>query len=132
MQEPVYPMRAHHGMCICFFQGKGYNEAFTQHMSEMIHLLNQNPLICLSDNTDLICTCCPNNQQGICITAEQVTKYDQQVLSLCALTVGTIIPFAEFQKNVYEKILYVGKREEICGDCQWNAICQLPKSHSKE
>ena len=29
----------------------------------------------------------------------------------------------EFEKMVKDSILDVGKRRGICGDCQWNNIC---------
>ena len=30
----TYRIRPHHGMCLYFFEGKGYSEGFTKHMAE--------------------------------------------------------------------------------------------------
>lgn len=125
MKEYQYKIRAHHGMCICFFEGKGYSNEFTKHMAETIHKLNEDPLICVSGQTDIICKKCPNNKQGICETADKVAAYDEQVLSRCGIIPDTVIPYSEFKELVYKNIIYAGKREEICGDCQWNSICYL-------
>lgn len=123
--EYQYKIRAHHGMCIAFFQGKGYSNEFTVHMGEMIHKLENNPTICISTQTDAICLKCPNNIQGVCETESKVTEYDRQVLKRCGLSDGMIIPYADFKKAVYEHILLPGRREEICGNCQWSEICHF-------
>ena len=120
-----YKIRPHHGMCIAFFQGKGYSDEFTAHMSEMIHKLESNPIICITVQTDAICLKCPNNKQGICEAASKVAEYDRQVLEQCGLAEGMILPYSDFKKIVYEHILLPGRREEICGNCQWNEICHF-------
>ena len=33
MKEPL-KLRAHHGMCLAFFEGKGYSSAFTENMEK--------------------------------------------------------------------------------------------------
>lgn len=123
--EYQYKIRAHHGMCIAFFQGKGYSNEFTAHMSEMIHKLENNPTICITTHTDAICLKCPNNLQGVCETESKVAEYDRQVLKRCGLSDGMIISYADFKKAVYEHILLPGRREEICGNCQWSEICHF-------
>lgn len=123
--EYQYKIRAHHGMCIAFFQGKGYSNDFTAHMGEMIHKLESNPTICITTQTDAICRKCPNNIQGICETECKAAAYDRQVLWRCGLSDGMILPYADFKKSVYEHILLPGKREEICGTCQWSEICHF-------
>ena len=41
MKMRDYRIRAHHGMCLAFFEGKGYNSEFTAHMGEMKKLLEK-------------------------------------------------------------------------------------------
>lgn len=123
--EFQYKIRAHHGMCIAFFRGKGYSNEFTAHMSEIIHKLDSNPTICIAVQTDVLCSKCPNNLQGLCDTESKVGEYDRQVLERCGLSDGMIMPYADFKRAVYENILLRGKREEICGNCQWSTICHF-------
>lgn len=123
MKEYTYKIRAHHGMCLAFFQGKGYSDSFTKHMTEMKNRLEKNPPVCIIGQTDQICSACPNNQKGNCASAEQVAEYDRQVFLRCHITEGEIMPFLDFSKLVYDNILLPGKREEICGNCQWNVLC---------
>ena len=121
----VYRIRAHHGMCFSFFQGKGYSGEFTENMWEMKRKLAKNPDVILLDSTDDVCAHCPNNQQGACVSVEKVAGYDKQVLSLCGLEQGTRIRWKDFDKLVQENIIRPGRREEVCGDCEWNKLCVL-------
>ena len=123
--EYQYKIRPHHGMCIAYFQGKGYNNEFTAHMSEMIHKLEKNPMVCITTQTDAICLKCPHNIQGICVTDSKVVEYDKQVRQRCNWIDGIILPYMDFKKSIYEKILLPGRRTEICGDCQWSGICHF-------
>lgn len=34
-------LRAHHGMCLLFFEGKGYSEGFTAHMQTVLDYLKE-------------------------------------------------------------------------------------------
>ena len=120
-----YKIRAHHGMCIAFFQGKGYSNEFTAHMGEIIQKLENNPTICISIQTDIICYKCPNNKQGLCETESKVIEYDRQVMECCGLFEGMIMTYADFKRAVYENILIPNKREKICGNCQWNELCNF-------
>ncbi|MGP1612117.1 MAG: DUF1284 domain-containing protein [Catonella sp.] len=123
--EYKYKIRPHHGMCIAFFKGKGYSEEFTAHMKEMIPILEENPLVYLSVGTDELCSKCPHNACGVCKSADKVGLYDREVLKRCGLSDGMVLPYLDFKKAVYDNILLAGKREEICGDCQWNELCQV-------
>lgn len=125
----VYRIRAHHGMCFSFFQGKGYNGAFTQNMQNMKEKLEQDPEVILLAETDDVCACCPGNRDGKCTengtgqVSGKAEYYDRQVLALCGLKEGTKMRWKEFAASVDSHILAPGKREEICGDCQWNSLC---------
>ena len=121
---PEYRIRAHHGMCFAFFQGKGYSGAFTENMWAMKRRLEQNPKVVLLQETDDVCARCPNNHEGKCTSAEKVSIYDAEVLSYCGLTPGSRIRWKDFTELVREYILAAGKREVICGDCQWSVLCK--------
>ena len=121
----MYELRAHHGMCLYYFNGKGYSEQFTSHMVSMKILLNnENPLICVVSHTDCICSQCPHNGSGHCTSFDKTERYDKAVLACCELSENNQLPFRDFQLLVLNKIILPGKRSEICGDCQWNELCR--------
>lgn len=118
----VYKIRAHHGMCLSFFQGKGYSGDFVENMARMKAILAENPEIILMDGPDDICAACPNRLTETC--AEKTSRYDREVLRRCGLSVGERLPYREFSRKVIETILRPGVRAEICGDCQWSSLCR--------
>ena len=118
----VYNLRAHHGMCLYFFRGKGYSGQFVENMGKMKAVLEENPTIRLMDSPDDICAACPNKVTEPC--AEKASRYDREVLRRCGLSVGERLPYREFSRKVIETILRRGVRAEICGDCQWSSLCR--------
>lgn len=124
MREELQRLRAHHGMCLAFFRGQGYSGEFTCHMGQVLDSLRRNPPVLLLDGADDICVCCPKLRGGVCETAEKVRSYDRQVLELCGLRAGDILPWEDFAALVRENILQPGRREAVCGDCQWNGLCR--------
>ena len=126
----VYKIRPHHGMCFAFFQGKGYSDAFTENMRAMKEKLDKDPEVVLLCQADDVCACCPRNRNGECIdtasgeSSGKVEKYDRQVLARCGLSEGATIRFQDFSAAVRKNILSPGKREEICGDCEWSGLCR--------
>lgn len=118
-----YRIRAHHGMCLAYFIGKGYSEEFTGHMAKMKRELGKNPEVCIVDEADDICGHCPNNVSGICTSMDKVAGYDHKVLALCGLEVGAELEWEVFEGLVKSRILDTGKRKGICADCQWSGMC---------
>ena len=118
----VINLRAHHGMCMYFFQGKGYSGDFVENMGAMKEILEENPLIRLLEGHDDVCAACPNKQTESC--TEKAFRYDREVLRRCGLSVGDTLPYRDFSENVIETILRPGLRAEICGDCQWSGLCR--------
>ena len=117
----VYKIRAHHGVCLYFFQGKGYSGDFMENMARMKAILAENPEIILMDGPDDICAACPNRQTETC--AEKASRYDREVLRRCELSVGDTLSYEDFSEKVVETILRPGVRGAICGDCQWSSLC---------
>lgn len=116
-------IRPHHGLCSLFFEGKGYNENFVRNYSNILHLLNKDTVIKLHTDTDIICRCCPENLNGICMSAEKVFDYDTKVLELCGLENECIIKWYDFQSLVIQNILEKNKLSFICQKCCWYDIC---------
>lgn len=119
----IYKIRAHHGMCLAYFKGKGYSAEFTEHMGKVKRELEKNPKVRIIDETDDICGHCPNNVSGVCTSMDKVAGYDHKALALCGLEAGTELEWKAFEGLVRSRILDAGKRKAVCGDCQWNDVC---------
>lgn len=127
-EQKVIRLRPHHGMCLAFFEGKGYSEEFSIHMGQMLKILEKGSPVRLVLSDDDICKACPNLKNHNCITEEWVARYDQAVLELCGLCENKVMDSAVFFSRVEERILENEKRKEICGDCEWNYICENRES----
>jgi len=116
-------LRAHHALCIAFFEGKGYDDNFIENMRKVIVSLAQNPDVTIVAHGDIVCVACPNNSNGICDCNEKVDRYDKMVLRLCDLRCNTILQWETYKNLVKEKVIKTGKLGAVCGDCEWANIC---------
>ncbi|HIV19821.1 MAG TPA: DUF1284 domain-containing protein [Candidatus Merdivicinus intestinigallinarum] len=123
MVKEQMELRAHHGMCLTFFEGKGYSREFAEHMQAIYDGMKRNPMLHITAKEDVICQKCPNLQNGVCEMRELVRNYDRKVLDLCGFRENSEISWEDFSALVKEKIIGAGKRKSICGDCQWTEIC---------
>ena len=120
----MFKLRPHHGICIGFFQGKGYSKEFTGHMTDTIKYLEENnPQICVASSTDEICRACPNNINGQCNGDEKVSAIDRRCLDAVNIKDSTIINYKDYKALIKEKILDKAIGINICKDCQWSHIC---------
>lgn len=123
MAEP-WPLRPHHGLCLHFFAGKGYDAAFTRNMVRVHASLKGDPsrLVRLHCGADLLCAACPE-RAGTGCSSPKPGLYDRRVLAVCGLREGEVIPFLELSEAVKRHILTAGKLETVCAGCQWLPIC---------
>ena len=116
-------LRAHHGLCIAFFEGKGYDDNFIRNMKNVIATITQNPNVTIVADEDIVCVACPNNNNGICDCNKKVDRYDEMVLRLCHIQSNTSLKWEAYMTLVKEKIIKTGKLSTVCGDCEWAYIC---------
>ena len=72
-------LRPHHLLCTQGYSGKGYDNDFVAHMTDVVHQLRDVPgtTIHLTFSTDTLCSCCPNKLgTDLCDTQEKVKRYD--------------------------------------------------------
>ncbi|MFI3312886.1 MAG: DUF1284 domain-containing protein [Eubacteriales bacterium] len=123
----IYNIRPHHGLCLHFFAGEGYSPEFVANMTEIKAHLKENPTVTLVAGADSVCKACPNRVgERDCRCDGKVLTYDQRVVELCGLRLGTTLPWDDFFALVRGNILSQNRRETVCGDCQWSHLCQCP------
>lgn len=121
----IHHIRAHHGLCTAFFRGYGYSDGFSKNMQTVIEMLNtDNPPVLICKEADEICHACPNREGNQCRAFAKPNLYDSRVFEFCGLEAGTVLSWKEFRSLVFEKIILPGRRKEVCGDCEWNDLCE--------
>lgn len=118
-------LRPHHGMCLQFYEGRGYSQEFTDHMGRVLQEFRQDPgrRIVLKPQTDLVCGHCPHNRAGCCDTQEKTDRYDREVMKACGFFEGEEMSVAEAIGRIKAQVIETGLRSRICADCSWNEIC---------
>lgn len=119
-----FRIRPHHGLCLQFFEGKGYSDEFTAHMTYVKNMLENGRRAIVVQEADDICSACPNRRDSGCVSDDKVNLYDSRVMEACGLKAGREMCWEEFADLVHQKIILTGKRKRICPDCQWSRICQ--------
>ena len=117
-------IRAHHLLCTENFVGEGYSDDFSKNMAKVIGQLKENPKVKLLADLDDICGPCPENLGTRCENDDLVKSYDKKVLEVLNLSEGDIYSWADIRKLACDIIFAKNRREEICGECQWNELCK--------
>lgn len=117
-------IRAHHLLCTENFVGEGYSNDFSKNMAKVIGQLKENPKVKLLADLDDICGPCPENLGTRCENDDLVKSYDKKVLEVLNLSEGEIYSWDDIRKLACDIIFARNRREEICGECQWNELCK--------
>lgn len=120
----AYELRPHHALCMRFFTGHGYSAEFTANMRAVISALERGAEVRICTGPDAICARCPNMQAGRCTSDGKVARYDAAVMALCGLRAGDVTTLDELHAAVERGVLRNGRLGEVCGDCEWSALCQ--------
>ena len=120
----VTSLRLHHALCSLFFEGKGYSQAFIENITAFLAQPNQ--LVQLTTGCDTLCQACPHNRDGICDDEAKVSLFDQRTLNLTGTDFETDqpIPLHDLCQRACVAILQQGLLAEVCGECEWAALCQ--------
>ena len=130
MKAEKMRIRAHHLLCLHYFEGKGYSEGFIKHLTETkARLEKENPEIEVVCELDEICTFCPNQNGEACASEAKVRRYDQAVVEKLGITENTSCTFQVLYTMAEDRILRNKLRPQICGDCQWNMLCEEKDSN---
>jgi len=115
-------LRYHHLLCIYYFKGYGYDEAFVENMKNVKSRLDDEDIIITSSFDDL-CKCCPNMINDKCRWEEKVNRYDNNLKSLISLDSDKLYKYKDIEERL-NPIIKDKNRCHICDDCEWNKYCK--------
>lgn len=124
MKDIIF-LRPHHALCSQFFIGHGYSKEFTENMTALMCILNeQNLKVKFVGCCDDICSCCPKNIEGRCINETKVQETDKFCISEYGFYIGEELLWDKIKAKVINRIISQKKLPYVCISCQWLSICQ--------
>lgn len=120
---PVF--RGHHLICLHFFHGEGYSEAFVSNLKDLIRRAEQEG-VKITDGADDVCKACPYLKDNRCeydeYAEDEVREMDQRALEILGLERDSIVPWDELRKRIPE--IFSLWYPNYCHDCDWNRVCE--------
>ncbi len=116
-------LRPHHGLCIRFFEGKGYSGEFIRHMAQLISGLKDSTEICITVGCDSVCGKCPNFNGIRCDSEERVLGFDRMVMEFTGISDKQRLTYQQLQRKIEDGIFAPNRFGQVCGDCAWGEIC---------
>ncbi len=104
--------------CTTLFSGSGYDEPFTENMTQLIEYMQKGGRFRLVEGHDDICRYCPNREsEGCALGTENVADRDRAALEVTGFTPGRELGRTELLERLGQL-----KEEDfryVCKDCRW-------------
>ena len=117
-------LRGHHLICLNFFTGEGYDEAFIKNLSDIINKAKIEGVKTCSGPDD-VCIKCPHLKNNECRydenADEEIKKMDEMALSLLKTAPDTTVSWQEINGKIPE--IFAEWYQSFCLDCDWKKVC---------
>lgn len=99
----------------------GYSKKFVEYMKHTIIMFEkENPTIILTNGCDVLCSNCPNNENGVCKDDCTVNNIDRNCIDEYGINFGDTIRWKDLKELAFEKIISQNKICDVCSSCSWN------------
>ena len=118
-------LRGHHLICLYFFQGDGYDQAFIINLRNAINLAERED-ITVGSGADIVCSRCPCLKQDRCTQTEnaneEILEMDAKALELLCLSSHSKISWNNLRDMIYK--IFPEWFSLYCIECNWKASCE--------
>ncbi len=118
-------LRGHHLICLHFFHGEGYNEAFTENLMATLERANEEEIL-ISADADDVCKSCPFLKDSRCLydedADEEIRAMDSKALELLGLCPGKKIGWSTLRDRIPD--LFSEWFAFYCRECDWRSGCE--------
>ncbi|MBI5675499.1 MAG: DUF1284 domain-containing protein [Nitrospirae bacterium] len=125
-------LRGHHLICLNFFNGEGYDEAFIKNLQNLLSRMEEEK-ITIFYGTDDVCINCPYLKENRCLYSEnsdrEIMEMDTKALALLALSHGDKVEWSELKekiRKIFSEWFYL-----YCKECDWRNACEKNASFQK-
>ncbi len=118
-------LRGHHLICLRFFHGEGYDEAFIENLGETLTLADKEE-VSVSSGADDICKRCPWLKEGRCEydgnADKEIRGMDSKALELLGLSPGSRIKWQTLRERIPG--IFPVWFSLYCIECDWRRACE--------
>lgn len=122
-------LRGHHFVCLQFFRGEGYDEAFVTNLSAVLERLGFEAALVVSGADD-VCAACPSlSGAGRCTDPHggeaEIARIDTLAAELLGIHPGDRLSLAQAAERLADDAMASGRwRLEACDGCAWGEVCE--------
>jgi hypothetical protein len=125
-------LRGHHLICLHFFHGEGYDEAFIMNLKETLTRADAEG-ITITSGADDICKNCPYLKYSICMFSdsadEEIREMDARALRLLGLSSGEKATWAKLKNKLPD--IFPEWFSSYCLECDWREACEKDEFYRK-
>jgi hypothetical protein len=112
-------LRAHHLICLHFFRGEGYTQAYVENLRGILSRAESEEIEVVM-GADEVCQPCPHLREGICTKGEeQITELDLIAMNLLGVKPGDKVLWKDIElSGIMERW-----KKYACFDCEYKEIC---------
>ncbi len=118
-------LRGHHLICLHFFNGAGYDEAFIDNLRHTLSRAEKE-VITVSSCADNVCKSCLNLKQNKCRyeenAEESIQEMDAKALALLGLSCNDQVKWDTLKSSIPE--IFPKWFSLYCKECNWRAACE--------
>lgn len=116
-------LKPHHILCSIGFVGKGYDEAFTANMANIVYGQLRGPdgddvRILITARADAICAPCPLRAGLDCQRQDKISRLDAAHAQAVGVTPGEVLSWGECLDRVRANVR-PDDLDTICAACEW-------------
>ena len=118
-------LRGHHLVCLHFFDGEGYDDAFIANLKDTLRSADEGD-VSISSEADDVCSACLHLKEGRCEQSEsadeEIRAMDAKALKLLGLSVSDSVGWNMLQDKIPE--IFSGWYSIYCTGCGWRRACE--------
>ena len=114
-------IRAHHLLCMRYFQGKGYSKEFIRNFYFVLKKL-PGEKIRVVNSVDVICEKCPHNDDSVCKKKKDSERKTRQMDNRLIKTAKISLE-KEYLYSKLKDLVKNIKAKDFCKGCEWKKDC---------
>lgn len=118
-------LRGHHLVCLRFYDGQGFPEAYRENLRAALLAAQEEGLIVV-EGADDVCLPCPSMKDGRCVHGpgweEEIRAMDRAAMALIGVRPGDVTSWDKLGRAV--RGIFERWQREFCTSCQWRAACE--------